>query len=102
MEVDITNKELLKLYTTGKSKKYPLQKDVIEKYFLRINSISASNDIYDLWKDKAINFEKLIGYVNRYSMRLNNKYRLEIDVDWINDDNTIGIFNIKEISKHYE
>jgi proteic killer suppression protein len=101
MEVEIDDKEILKLYETGKSKKIRLPKDAIEKFFLRINLLFAAKDIYDLWKDPAAKFEKLSGE-NRYSMRLNIKYRIELEVDWENKEHTIGIFKIVDINTHYE
>jgi plasmid maintenance system killer protein len=95
------NKELEKLYITGKSKKYKLTNDIIDKFFARIQQIEAANDIYDLWKDKGLNFEKLEGFEARYSMRLKLKYRLEIEIEWQNAENTVGKFIVDEISNHY-
>jgi len=51
---------------------------------------------------RSYKFEKLAGYNSRYSIRLNKKYRLEIEIEWIDNKHTIGIFGIDEISKHYE
>lgn len=101
MEFTFKNKELEKLYTTGKSKKLKLPNDIIEKFFARIQQIEAANDIYDLWNDKGLNFEKLKGSENSYSMRLKIKYRLEMDIDWKNNELTIGDFIITDISNHY-
>lgn len=102
MNVDISDKELLKLYQSGKSKKLKLSDDIIKKYFMRIQTIISSVNIYDFWKDPAIKFEKLVSFENRYSMRLNSKYRLEMEVEWENEEKTVGTFNIIEISKHYQ
>jgi proteic killer suppression protein len=101
MEFTFKNKELEKLYTTGKSKKLKLPNDIIEKFFARIQQIEAANDIYDLWNEKGLNFEKLKGSENSYSMRLKIKYRLEMDIDWKNNELTIGDFIITDISNHY-
>ena len=101
MEVEIYDKDLLELYLKGKSRKYILPKEIIEKYYKRINDIHAAKNIYDLWSDKAINFEKLTN-LNLYSMKLNNRYRLEMKIEWENDNKTIGTFIITGISKHYE
>jgi len=84
MNFSFRNKELEKLYTTGKSKKLKLSNDIIEKFFARIQQIEAAENIYDLWNDKGLNFEKLKGTENSYSMRLKLKYRLEMEIDWIN------------------
>lgn len=101
MEVEIDDKELLKLYETGKSKKYRLSVDTLDKFFLRINLIQAAKDIYDLWKDPSARFEKLSGE-NQYSMRLNRKYRMIFEVEWENIEHTIGIFKIVDLNNHYE
>ena len=81
-----------------KSKKLKLQEKVIEKFFATIQKIEAAKDIYDLWNDPALNFEK---YKQHYSIRLSIKYRLEMEVKWLDDKNTIGEFHLFEISKHY-
>ncbi len=101
MEFRFENKDLENLYTDGKSRKYKLQDDIVDKFFARIQQIEAASDIYDLWKDKGLNFEKLQGFDNRYSMRLKNKYRLEVSKEWLNTEKTIGAFAIIEVSNHY-
>jgi plasmid maintenance system killer protein len=103
IKVDFSkNKELEKLYTTGKGKKYnKLDVIVKKKYVMRINTFKASNSIYDFWKLPSLNFEGLEGYGNKYSVRINKKYRLEFVVDWSNQKQTEGTFYITEISKHY-
>lgn len=68
---------------------------------MRVQQIEAANDIYDLWKNPALNFEKLERYDNRYSIRLNIQYRLEIEIDWENEQKTIGKIHIVELSPHY-
>ncbi|MBU2446830.1 MAG: type II toxin-antitoxin system RelE/ParE family toxin [Bacteroidetes bacterium] len=100
MEFEIENKELLKLYKTGKSRKYRLQPAVLEKFFMRIQQIEAALTIYDIWNNPSLNFESLKG-TNRYSIRVDRKYRLEFEIDWHNEESTIGKFIIKELSKHY-
>jgi plasmid maintenance system killer protein len=101
MDFRFANKDLEKLYTEGKSKKYRLSEDIIDKFFARIQQIEAAQDIYDLWKDKGLNFEKLQGYETRYSMRLKLKFRLELIVEWKNNEKTIGEFIIIDITTHY-
>ena len=100
MEFDFSNKELIKLYETGKSKKYQLQPAVLKKFFMRIQQIEAAITIHDLWKNPSLNFEHLKSE-DVYSIRVDKKYRLEFTVDWQNDEKTIGKFIIRELSKHY-
>jgi len=101
LESILDDKELVTLYTTGKSKKLRLPQLVTDKFFSTIQKIEASVDIYDLWNDKGLKFEKLRGSENTYSMRLSGKYRLEMEVDWKDDKRTVGIFHLLTISNHY-
>ena len=64
--------------------------------------LEDAETIYDIWNDKSLNFEKLKGTENSYSMRLNVRYRLEMDIDWINQECTIGIVEVTDISNHYK
>lgn len=98
MDVHIDDKELEKLYVTGKSKKLKLRQDVTDKFFATIQKIYASRDIYDLWRDPSLQFEK---YKKHYSIRLTIKYRLEMRVKWMNAEKTIGEFHLFAISSHY-
>jgi toxin HigB-1 len=101
LHVYIDDKELEKLYTSGKSKKLNLPEKVIEKFFATIQKIESSIDIYDFWTDTGLKFEKLKGTTNRYSMRLSGKYRLEMEVVWTDDKQITGMFYLKTISNHY-
>ncbi|TVR71905.1 MAG: hypothetical protein EA408_08100 [Marinilabiliales bacterium] len=98
MNVYIIDKDLKNLYETGTSKKLKLRKDIIDKFFATIQKISAARDIYDLWRDPALNFEK---YKDHYSIRLSGKYRLEMKVEWEDEDKSRGDFTIFRISSHY-
>lgn len=102
MEFEFNNKELEALYTSGKSKKLKLSRDIIDKFFARIQQIEAAHSIYDLWNDKGLNFEKLQGHSNLYSMRLKLKYRLEMQIKWKNDEKTVGDFLLTDITNHYD
>ncbi len=101
MEVHLDDKELEKLYTTGKSGKLKLPEHVIDKFFATIQKIESAMTIRDLLADKGLRFEKLKGSTNRYSMRLSGKYRLEMEVEWIDDKLTVGKFYLQTISNHY-
>jgi proteic killer suppression protein len=101
LEVHLHDKELEKLYTTGKSAKLKLPENIIDKFFATIQKIEAAITIKDLLTDKGLKFEKLKGSRNRYSMRLSAKYRLEIEVEWIDDKLTVGKFYLQKISNHY-
>ena len=100
MEWGFLNKELVKLYETGRSRKYHLQPAVLKKFFMRIQQIEAANNIYDLRKTTSLNFESLKSK-DIYSIRVDGAYRLELKIEWLNTDKTIGKILIKELSKHY-
>jgi proteic killer suppression protein len=42
------------------------------------------------------------GYQSRFSLRITRKYRLEIEIEWENQEKTVGVVEIEELSKHYE
>lgn len=102
MKFYFINKNLKTLYTTGRSKKYPLQKQVLKGFFEVLSAVDAARDIHDLQQRPSFNFEKMQGAKSRYSLRINRKYRLEVEIDWENEEKTVGIVGIDEISKHYE
>jgi toxin HigB-1 len=99
--VHIKNKELIKLYESGISGKLRFPAVVTDKFFATIQKIESAVNIYDLWKDASLRFEKLKGFKNRYSMRLTIKYRVEMEINWMDPDQTTGEFIILEISSHY-
>lgn len=102
MEVFLDDKQLETLYTTGQSKKLKLPEQVIEKFFATVQKIEASLSVHDLWADNGLRFKKLSGKGDRYAMRLNNKYRLEMQIEWEDDAQTIGKFFLQTISNHYD
>jgi len=69
---------------------------------MRIEQLEAAIDIYDLWKTPSLNFEKMKGKKNRFSLRIDREYRLEFDMRWDNTEKTKGTVILKEISKHYK
>ncbi len=101
MVIVFKNSKLLRLYETGSSKKYKLEPRIIEEFIEAVDILEAAKDIHDLWKFPGFNFEKLRGYQNRYSVRLSRKYRLEMSIDWTNNQHTIGIIGLEELSNHY-
>lgn len=101
LEVRFKNKELIKLYETGKSAKLRLPSNVVDKFFATIQKIEAANTIQDLLSDKGLRFKKLKGRGEEYSMRLNDKYRLEMEIKWSDNKLSVGVFILLDISNHY-
>ena len=100
MEFVITNKNLVELYEKGKNRKYRILHDVQKHYSMRIQQIEAAQTICDLMVP-PLHFEKLQGYKNRYSLRVTLKWRLEFEIEWKNEEKTIGKIYICELSQHY-
>lgn len=101
MEFEFTKKHLVELYEKGKSKKYPLPSDIIDRFVEVVAVLESAENIYDLWRTPSLNFEKMQGFSNRYSARLGKKWRLEMDIKWKNQEKTIGLIVIDDISSHY-
>ncbi len=101
MDVFLNNKDLEKLYTTGESRKLKIEKQVAEKFFATIQKIESAVAVKDLLADRGLRFEKIKGTERSYSVRLSGKYRLEMEVEWLDDKKTIGKFFLNTISNHY-
>ena len=103
MEWDFADKHLLELYEKGRSKKYKfIDKPLAKKFVERIGRIEASGTIYDLREPPSMEFEAMEGYSNCFSIRLNRQYRLEFEIDFENEEKTVGFVHILTVSKHYE
>ena len=102
LEFHFKKKELIELYTKGKSRKYKLTQQVVRKFMLRIAAIENANTIYDLRTPPSMNFESLEGFENRFSIRIDQKYRLEFEIEFEDEEKTCGEVLILEVSKHYE
>jgi plasmid maintenance system killer protein len=61
VEIRFTNKKLEALYTEGKSAKYKLDDRVLQAFFEVVAILEAAHDIYDLWSQPSLNFERLKG-----------------------------------------
>ena len=102
MEFDFKTKYLEELYTKGQSKKIKLPEGIAEKYLDRINRIEAAETINDLRMPPSMRFERIKGYKNRFSIRLNDQYRLEFDIEFSDKENTMGKVLIMCVSDHYK
>ena len=90
MQVNFENRDLLKLYETGKCRKYRIPEKLIRRFVIVVEMLKASDKIYDLWKEPSLHFEGLKGHEHRYSVRLDRKYRLEMEIEWENEEKTVG------------
>jgi len=91
------NTDLADLYYEEKGKEaYPDY--VVTAFFKKMQTIKSANSENDLRAIKGNHFEKLEGEQNKYSIRLNQQYRLIFS---LKKDGTCTIMLIKEISNHY-
>ena len=101
MEVKFLNDELKLLYQTGSSKKYKTVPEQVTKKLVRaVDVLSAATAIQDVWNFPAYHFEHLEGN-KRYSMRMDRTWRLEMEIEWTNDECSIGIIGLYDLTKHY-
>jgi len=101
VQIEFGKRGLRTLYETGACRKVRLPAEVIRDFVVTVRMLEAAKDIYDLWQEPSLNFEKLHGSKSRYSVRLTRKWRLEMEIEWENDQNTVGILTLVEISSHY-
>ena len=102
MEIDFVNKDLEELYAKGRSKKYKdVTLNIAQKMVKAVEVLKSSSSIQEIWKFPAYKFEKLQGN-DRYSMRMNIVWRLELTVKWIDEKKVhVEIINLEDLTKHY-
>ncbi len=100
MTTTFLNRHLEELYATGKSRKYRLPAQVVRKFALRVDTLKAADSIHDLQRIGGLRFEALSG-TDLFSVRIDRQYRLEFKIDFADEDRTVGVVGIKELSNHY-
>lgn len=75
--------------------------DVIRKLPRAVIILEQIEIIQDIWKYPGYNFEKLES-VNQYSIRLGRTWRLIMEIDWTNEEKTIGIIGLEDLTHHYQ
>lgn len=102
MEYEFVGKHLVNLYTTGQSKKLRVTKQVARKFVERVNRIEDAVDINDLRVPPSMHFEKLQGFSNQFSIRVDQTWRLEFEIDFEDEAKMTGSVRIVALSKHYQ
>ena len=95
LEFEIRNKELVKLYETGKSNKFKVATPIIEKFLYRILQIESAFQIKDLEGSKFLNFRKISTKEFIYSLDVIDGYQLTFEIEWL--DKTKGKFFIIDL-----
>jgi proteic killer suppression protein len=101
MQVTFGDERLQALYRTGKSRKGKLPAELIKKFCLRVQILESAENIYDLRNPVSLNFEKMKGHESRFSLRLNDQYRLEFEIVFEDDARTRGRVIVMKLSDHY-
>ena len=103
MKFSFGDKHIESLYTNGHSKKHKyINKKLATIFVERVNRIEAAETIYDLRQPPSMHFESLEGHTNRFSIRINNKYRLEFEIRFEDKEQTKGEVKICTVSNHYK
>ncbi|MDE7135586.1 MAG: type II toxin-antitoxin system RelE/ParE family toxin [Muribaculaceae bacterium] len=105
MIVEFGEEYLRDLYIKGKcnDKKHRYRLDVIKRYKRGIDYLKWASRKEDLFRINSLNFESLKGdKAGRFSIRVNDQYRIEFTIRESQDDAILTICNIIELSNHYD
>lgn len=105
MQIVFDKEYLSELYYTGKcnDKRHRFQPQIIRKYKTQIDLLSACGKMENLYKFKSLHFEALKGdKAGLYSVRVNEQYRIELELHTTTEEPIITICTIEELSNHYK
>lgn len=104
MIVEFEEEYLRDLYTKGKcdDKKHRYAADVVKRYKRGIDYLKWASRKEDLFRINSLNFEALKGdRAGRFSIRVNDRYRIEFTLCETIEEPILTICNIVELSNHY-
>jgi toxin HigB-1 len=106
MEVSFNNKLLEDLYVGNKvtNKQFRGNPTLIKQYIKTVARLKSVDKIEQLFQYAGLNYEKLKGNLSKYSsVRINGQYRLIFEeIANTKEPFEIVLFQLEEISKHYE
>jgi proteic killer suppression protein len=106
MEIKFKKEYLADIYqgNTSKYKEYKSNKALVNQYIKVINKLKSITKKEQLYQIKSLRYEKLTGDLKGLSaVSVNMQYRIIFtEVASSSDELTIDIFEIEELSKHYE
>lgn len=105
MIIEFDKDYLRDLYTKGNAsdKKHRYQPEVIRAYQKAVFILSSANAITDLFQNKSLNYEVLIGDKKGISsVRINKQYRLEFTVRETMNEQIVTVCRLLDISNHYK
>lgn len=102
MVIEYEKDYLQELYESGvcKNKKYRFQKQVVQKYQKRIDTLMGATRIEDLFVFNSLNFEALEN--SYFSIRIDYHYRLEFKIRTEGNETLVSICTITDITNHYQ
>lgn len=104
MIVEFEEEYLRDLYVKGvcSDRKYRYRLDVIRRYKRGIDYLKWTARKEDLFRINSLHFEALKGDKSgRFSIRVNNQYRIEFTMRETIEEPILTICNIVELSNHY-
>jgi len=105
MEIHFDKDYLHDLFYYGRcfDKKHRFQPQIIKRYIDRINTLESVDGVEELYRYNSLHFEALQGdKKGGYSIRINDQYRIEFTVEQCNDQCSVSICNIMDLSNHYD
>jgi len=96
---------LMELYVNGvtSDKKHRYQPSIVKRYINCINYLKSAPRKEALFPIKSLHFEALVGDKRgRFSVKVNNQYRVEFTIDENLQDPVLTICNIVELSNYYD
>ena len=106
MEISFNNQLLRDLYVGNKitDKEFRSNPALIKQYIKTVKKLESVNKVEQLFQFAGLNYEKLKGNLAGYSsVRINKQYRLIFEeINNKNEPFEVVLFQLEEISKHYE
>lgn len=105
MVVEFGEEYLRDLYTKDEcsDKKHRYRADIIKRYRRAVDYLKWASRKEDLFRVNSLNFEALKGDKSgRFSIRVNNQYRLEFTMRETVEEPILTICNIVKLSNHYD
>lgn len=105
MEITFDKVYLEELYLQGKTtdKKHRFQPQVIAKYRKTIDLLESLSTVEDMYRYHSLNYEVLLGdKAGLESVRVNDKYRIELKTSKVVSEIVVTVCNIIELSNHYK
>ncbi len=102
MEIKFEKDYLRELFYDGvaSDKQHRFQPQIVRKYVKVVNTLDSVEKVSDLYRYRALHYEKLIGDKKGLeSVRVNDQYRIEFKSS---ESEGITICNIIELSNHYK